>query len=339
MLGAEPEVFRQKAFAVGAEDGRGFTNFTRGAAKFDRDAGNARGAGDRMLDLKDHVPGYDLLVGDDFVDRVDWSAGDTGFVKHLLPFFAGFCHETLCQNRAQGFVVLVAQRIGLKARVFGNIQFHQLAQSHPEAVVTRRHHEGGGLGAERFEGHNGGMAVANRMGHLAGEFVAGDGVFKDGDLAVEHGNVHHLPQSGALAFMQRGKDADRAEKPGRDIPDGRADAGRLTVRLTRDAHHTAHRLDHRVVRRSAAVGTGLPVAGRRGINQTRVDFFEHVVAQAQFFHRTRAVVFNQNVHLFDQGFENLFALGGFQVEGKALLVAVQAHEISALTIFVRTIRP
>ena len=148
-----------------------------------------------MLHLEDHFAGYHLLVRDDLVDRVDRSAGNAGVVKHLLPLFSGFGHESFRQNRTQSRIVLIAQRVGLEARVIREVKLHQAAKGHPKAVVAGCQHDRSGEGVERLKRHDRRMAIADRVRDFTGEFEAGDGVFEDGNLAVEHGNVYHLPHA------------------------------------------------------------------------------------------------------------------------------------------------
>ena len=122
---------------------------------------------------------------------------------------------------------------------------------------------------------------ADRLRHLAGREVAGEGVLQDRDLAVEHADVDHLAFAAALALVQRGQDADRRVQAGGDVALRDAGPHRRPARLAGDAHDAAHALDDDVERRPVAVGPRLAEAGGRGVDEARVARAERLVADAE----------------------------------------------------------
>src|SRR4030066_150609 len=76
---------------------------------------------------------------------------------------------------------------------------HAPGESEDDPAVLRR---------ERLERRRQRVPGADRPGRLAGGEVAHEGVLQDGDLAVEHTYVNHLPPAASLTLVQRREQAD-----------------------------------------------------------------------------------------------------------------------------------
>ena len=94
-------------------------------------------------------------------------------------------------------------------------------------------------------------------------------------------DVDHLAVAAALAFVQRGEDADRGEEAGGDVAEREAGADGAAAGLAGDAHDAAHALHDDVERRAVAVGAGLAEAGGGGVDEARVARGERLVAEAE----------------------------------------------------------
>ena len=71
------------------------------------------------------------------------------------------------------------------------------------------------------------MPGTQRTRWLASDGIARDGIFQYRDLAVQHGNVDHAAQSGALPLIQGRIDCAQGEQAGRQVE-------RITQRLRND---------------------------------------------------------------------------------------------------------
>ena len=80
-----------------------------------------------------------------------------------------------------------------------------------------------------------------------------------------------VPAAGVAPAVQRGRDADREEEPGRDVADRDADARRRPVGIAGEAHDAAHGLHDHVERRPLAQRPGVAEARRRRVDQPRAS--------------------------------------------------------------------
>src|SRR5207237_8683134 len=75
------------------------------------------------------------------------------------------------------------------------------------------------------------------------------------------------------------------------------------------------------------LGSGLAEAGDGAVDEPRVQAGERLVAEAEALHGAGAEVLEQHVALADQLFQDGPALGRFQIEREALLVAIDRQEV------------
>ena len=153
------------------------------------------------------------------------------------------------------------------------------------------------------------MNSTQRAGHDAGSGILDDGVFQDGELAIQHTHIHHIAFAGDGALIQGGNGAKSTKDTGNDIADRSADADRLSAGLAGDAHYAAHGLHYHIVGGTGSIGAGLAKAGDSYIDELGVDFLELLIAQTHAVHGTGLQVFHHDIDMLHQILEHLNALG------------------------------
>ena len=134
-------------------------------------------------------------------------------------------------------------------------------------------------------------------------------------------------------MVQGREDTNRREKSRSDVTDRGADTHRWSLRFTRNADNTAHALDNHVISPLLRIGTGMPKAGTRCINERRMLGFQRLVIQAQILHRSRTEILDENVGLFQQLLEDGTSTISFKVECHAPLPTIHTHEVEAEPVF------
>ena len=147
------------------------------------------------------------------------------------------------------------------------------------------------------------------------------------DLRLQQGRLYPLAFARHLSFEQCGEDAQGTGQPGAQVGDRHPGAHGALAGQPGDGHQPAHALGDLIEPWAAVVGTVLSEPGDAAVDQPRVDGAQRFVIHPQPVLDVRAVVFNYHVGLLDQSLEQFQAFGGLQVEGNALLVAVQVLEI------------
>ena len=82
-------------------------------------------------------------------------------------------------------------------------------------------------------------------------------------------------------------------------------------------------------------GTVTAEAGDRAVDYAGVYFLEDIIADPKLLHYAGAIVFYNNISLFDHFKEHFFALFGLQIQSDPLFVAVYICIIKALSVFKR----
>ena len=73
-------------------------------------------------------------------------------------------------------------------------------------------------------------------------------------------------------------------------------------------------------------------AGAGAVDDAGVDLFQHIIAQAELFHGAGTIVLDHHIGLLHHLLENLLGLGILQVQGDAVLAAVEVGVVNALVI-------
>lgn len=98
------------------------------------------------------------------------------------------------------------------------------------------------------------------------------------------------------------------------------------------AHQTAHGLANNVVARPLGVGAVVAEAGHAAVDDGGVHLAQFFIAQAQLVHDAGTVILQHDVALLHQLQEDLLAFLALQVQGHAVLIPVQVHEVGALAV-------
>src|SRR6187551_931956 len=138
-----------------------------------------------------------------------------------------------------------------------------------------------------------------------------------------------LAASGCRAADERRENTLRRKKAGGEIADRHAEANGGTIDFARHAHQSAFGLRDGVVAGTRFEGTGLSVAGHRGIDQPWMTLSQRSVVEAESLQRARLEVFDEDVGAFDQCVEYAPPLRLLEVEREAFLVAIDAEEVGA----------
>ena len=123
-----------------------------------------------------------------------------------------------------------------------------------------------------------------------------------------------------------------ADMPATRSPTELPDLHRRAVREAGEVHHAGLGLDDEVVARAVRLGAGLAEAGDRAVHEPRVQPGERLVPEAELVHRSRPEVLEEHVALARERLKDLASLGRLEVQGDALLVAVDRHEVRRLAL-------
>ena len=103
-------------------------------------------------------------------------------------------------------------------------------------------------------------------------------------------------------------------------------------RIAGDAHQAAFSLHHSIIASLALPRAGLSESGDRAVDQTRVRRRQRGVVKSQLGQRAGAEVLHDDVGARQQPVQDLPSFRVLEIEGDALLVAVDAQEIRALAV-------
>ena len=173
------------------------------------------------------------------------------------------------------------------------------------------------------------MLIALAPRRLAGVEVDSGRQCERRGHGVQQRDVDVLAATGAVAVAQCEQDAVHGVEAGQVIGDRHADPRRRAVPMAGDVHQPALALDDGVVARQVLLGADLSVAGDRAVDQPWIQRGDRLEAETEPGEAPRPEVLDQHVGRRDQAAEHGGAGVGLQVEGDALLAAVQAEEEGA----------
>jgi len=172
---------------------------------------------------------------------------------------------------------------------------------------------------------------ARRVGLEAGVqkgLVVGQAGQDQRGVGIEQAHADVLAFTAAFAVQQR-----RQHRVGgghcRDAVDHRAADGVGFLVLALRPHEPGQALDDLVVGRPVRVRAIGAKAGDRHVNQARVDFAQHLVAEPQPVHHAGAEVFEDNIRRANQIANQFGAACRLELDANALLAAVRVHGRSA----------
>ncbi|MCY1524936.1 hypothetical protein D9M68_598970 [compost metagenome] len=178
------------------------------------------------------------------------------------------------------------------------------------------------------------MGVAGALRRAAGGEVVGQVRVQQGDAAVVQGDIHRLPASARLTFVQRQENAGHRVQPGDHVDDRQADAQGAALGFTVHAHQSGHGLDRRVVARQPTERAVCAEAGHRAMDQAREALAEYLfITDAPARQGTGLEVLQQHVGVLQQPQQQVDAFRLRQVDGDVFLVAVDALEVGRRVAF------
>ena len=135
--------------------------------------------------------------------------------------------------------------------------------------------------------------------------------------------------------MEGGENADGQVHAAQHVAHGVTDAEGMAAGLTGNAHQAAAGLGDDVVAGTLGIGAVAAEARDSAVDDLVVDLLQHVVAHAQLVHNAGTVVLHHHVGLLDHLQKQLLALRRLQVQGSALLIAVDVGVVHAGAVFQR----
>ena len=233
----------------------------------------------------------------------------------------------------QGHVVGVAVRIRQEPLVLGQLRSaNGLAQLAEQVIIAAADHERSVRGLERIERRHVRMAVAKSLRRLAGCRVMHQALLEEGERPVEHRHVDTAPFAGLFARIKCGGDAAEHEYSSDEIGDRSADTGGRSIRKSRKAHEAAHALNDGVVSRKRLERSGLAETSGGRIDQAGIEFGQLLIREAEAVHGARPEIFGENVglphHVEEDGAVGIL----LEIQGDALLPAVDKAEVQRLAL-------
>ena len=287
---------------------------------------------DRVHRPDHHVARRHLGVGEHVIHPVDRRARHAGLFQHREPVRRRVRRQDRLELGLQRVDVGVAGGVVGEARVLGEVRPPQRGTERGEQrVVAGGDNDvtvGGSIG---LEGCYRGMACPERPRHLAGGEVARERVLQDRHLAIEHRDVELHALARHRPPVERAVDADGGEEAGHDIADGASHPCRRAAGLAGQAHDAAHGLHHHVIGRPAGVGPGVAEARARRIDKPGEARMQRLPAIAEALHRAGAKVLDHHVGVRQQVLEDRAVAVVLEVEGDALLAAVDRHEVGGFS--------
>ena len=177
--------------------------------------------------------------------------------------------------------------------------------------------------------HNIRVPIAAPLGHLPSGEEIHPLIDKPGHLRVHQSNVDMLPLSAATAVEQSRQNPYRCIKPAYHIGDANAHFHGHAIWRAGQAHDAAKTLRHQIIARLVAIGTRLPIARKRAINQRGIGPAQCFCIQPVFLQPAGFEVLNQHIGARRQLADQPLPLCCGDVHCNRLLVAIGCHEVGA----------
>ena len=316
-----------------SQGGGGLIGGIRVISEFQRAARHPICSSHRVLHLYNHIAGRDLRVRTDHLHGVDAAIGHPVSLKDPLAFIQcagpGKSGDLLSQLR---LVLASGLRLG-EARVL-----HHILPPQGAAQTVKCRIPGAGDndlsigGGERPEGDAGGVAVAHPLGIGAKDTGIDHRVFQAGEGGIQHRHIDKLSLSGLFPVIQGRRDGAEGIQPGKHVAGRGPAAHGRAIRLTGQAHQSAHPLNDHIQRASGTVWTRIAKAGDRHINDPGIGCGNDIITQAHALHRAGFEIFHQNVRFFHQLQQHLLICLRLQVQGDALLTALDRQVVDPLPV-------
>ncbi len=284
-----------------------------------------------VLDLADEPEVLHLRVSEDLVQPVHGPARDADGVERLDPVR---CRPRL-QSLGDAGVQLGPVRRSLRGRVEPRVA-DELGEPDGGEEVLEEPPPGAGdvddaVGrAEAAHRHQRRVVVALLDRDITVDRPASGLEVHHPDHRLEKRRLHPPPLAGPLPVMQRHEDADGQVKPRRQVGDGDPDPGGLGAGHSRHAHQPAHALGDLIDPTALSIGSVLPEAGDRAVDEARVANVDRVVVETEPLLHRRTHVLDEDVGGLGQAPEDIATSLRLEVDGDGALVAMQVLIVGAM---------
>ena len=283
-----------------------------------------------MIHLDHHAIPDQFRIFKNLRNSADLARGDPHLQELLAPLGRRLGLEDGSEDGieliAVGHPILVRQEAGVFLEV-GQTQL--VAEREPEAVVPAGDVDIAVRRLEKPVGSPARVLVPQAPRVFADAHVLAARKLHQRHHGVEHRDVHVLTATGRDPLEKRIKDPLNGVEGADQVRDGDRHLHGLAVRLSGDGHQPALPLDDRVI---GADLFGAAVSGNRTVDQAGIPGRDGLVAETQLVAHTRPEIFDEDVGPVDEPPEHLLALGTFQIQRDALLVAVHLDEPGALAV-------
>ena len=147
-------------------------------------------------------------------------------------------------------------------------------------------------------------------------------ITEPGDNRIEHRNIDELAFPGFFPLIKREQNPDRRVHARRDICNCNSGARRL-VGIAGGRDNSALTLNQQIISFDVAVRSVLPVAGKRAIDEPRIELAQFFIAQSKSCSDAGRIVFKENICTFCESLENFPSLIFLDINGETAFVAVQ----------------
>lgn len=267
-------------------------------------------------------------MAEGFREGNDLTAGDFEAVKLLLPPGGGVLAEEAFDFGDEDVAVLVAELVGGKAGVGGEFGAgERFAEAEPEALVGGADDDGLVGSGKELVGDDVGLGNADAGGILPGVEGGGGEVGHGAEHAIEERDIDAATEPGMVAGVEGGKDGLSGEEGGEDVGDGEGNLDGVDTIGGGDVHAAGDGLEDDVVAGAARLGSGSSEGGDGGVDEAGIEGAEGVETEAEAVHDAGAEVFDDDVGAAGDGVDEGAGVGGFEVEGGGLFVAVHGEKI------------
>ena len=163
-------------------------------------------------------------------------------------------------------------------------------------------------------------------GHHRGRCLVG----QRGKSTVEQAHLGVATLTGDRSLLETGHDGDRGVEPGDHVDKGHPNLGGRPIGRAGDVHESAHCLNHQVVAGKRRGRTGAGERLDRQVDERWIRFAELGGPEAAFGHVSRAKILGHHIGGGTHLSGDCQIVLGVEVEGHALLVAIDAEVVGGV---------
>ncbi len=279
--------------------------------------------------LDEVVVGPGLRVGGEIGEVADRAAGDAGCPELLAPRCCVLCGKHGIERRDQcrrvgATAVGIGEAVAGRERCCAERLRHlrptgvRVVGAQEQPLVARLVHV-----PQRV--HRIGARALRAAPRVARE-IRLQALPRQVELGAVQRRVDPLAAAGAAAVVQGHHDGERRHQAAVRVARAHAEIDRRLTGLAEAGHQTGQRL-HRHVERRLGDGAEAAVAGVGRVDEPRVDGAQLVIAEVPTLQQLDAHVGEEDVRFLGEAVQHLAAFLLLQIDGDALLVAVDDQEI------------